>query len=284
MIVCRTLSDFLVWRQESLGTVGFVPTMGALHRGHLSLVECSTSGCSTTVVSIYVNPAQFAPTEDLDSYPRHLEKDLQLLRDYQVDAVLFPSDEDMYPEEFSTHVMEKELSSRLDGASRPTHFQGVTTIVAKLFNIVQPDRAFFGEKDAQQLRVIQKMTADLNFGVKIIPCPTVRESNGLAMSSRNEYLSADLRHRAGIIHQALTEAQTNLRTCRCTAESLKEMINARISEEKAAKIDYISVAGSRTLDECSGTIRQEVLVSVAVFFGATRLIDNFTCSPAEYSG
>ncbi|NQU68273.1 MAG: pantoate--beta-alanine ligase [Candidatus Marinimicrobia bacterium] len=275
MNMITKIDELRKWRNAVSGTVGFVPTMGGLHDGHLSLVKASNDTCDNTVVSIYVNPAQFSPNEDLSNYPRDLQTDIEKLDKYSVDALFFPDDRQMYPNGFSTSVSESQLSSKLEGKSRPTHFAGVTTIVSKLFNLVNPTHAFFGKKDAQQLRVIQKMVTDLNFDINIIPYDIVRETNGLAMSSRNKYLSSEERRRAGILNEALTKARELLGQGERSTEKVKRFISDKILSEPLSKIDYVSIADHMTLDEASDLVQSDVLVSVAIFFAKVRLIDNF---------
>ncbi len=276
-----SISQFREWRKGITESVGFVPTMGALHDGHLSLVEKSRETCSHTVVSIYVNPQQFAPGEDLANYPRPLESDLKKLDSFGIDAVFLPNDDTMYPSDFSTKITEENLSGVLEGNSRPSFFQGVTTVVAKLFNIVKPTHAFFGEKDAQQLVVIKKMVADLNFPIEIIPCTLIRETNGLAMSSRNAYLSEEEKEAAAQIYPALQEGKNLLLSGIDDPQIIRDTISKHISTQPLLKIDYVSVAAADSLAEVTETISGEVLVSVAVFSGKTRLIDNFTYSPSS---
>jgi len=276
MQIIQTIDEFFSWRKKLTGSIGFVPTMGALHQGHLSLVEQSNNICDSTIVSIYVNPAQFSANEDLGSYPRQLQEDLNALSSFQVDAVFIPDDKQMYPSGHSTFVLEENLSSMHEGASRPNHFRGVTTIVAKLFNIVRPTHSFFGEKDAQQLRVISSMARDLNYPIQIVPCETKREPHGLAMSSRNEYLSQEERKRAGIINQSLSDCKKLLGDGVLSAKELRQFLNDRISMESLAKIDYVSISDDQTMQEIEDKISGNILVSVAVFFGSTRLIDNFS--------
>ncbi|MFQ6610826.1 MAG: pantoate--beta-alanine ligase [Fidelibacterota bacterium] len=275
MKLVSDISGLREWRNSVSGSVGFVPTMGALHNGHLSLVESSNRTCKHTVVSIYVNPTQFSPNEDLSKYPRNLQADVKKLQHFNVDVLFFPDDKMMYPDGFSTSVSESQLSSKLEGASRPTHFAGVTTVVTKLFNLVEPTHAFFGKKDAQQFRIIRKIVDDLNFDISIIPCEIVRESHGLAHSSRNDYLSIDERKRAGIIHQALKEAEDILKKGERSSRVIRETIRQRISTDALSKIDYVSVADTHSLEEISGRIEKSILVSVAVYFSNVRLIDNF---------
>ncbi len=252
---------------------GLVPTMGYLHDGHLSLVKRARDENDRTAVSIYVNPTQFAPTEDLDSYPRALERDLQLLEAEGVDLVFAPHDRTMYPPGFQTYVTVGDVSKPLEGASRPTHFRGVTTIVAKLFNIVQPNRAYFGQKDAQQTIVLKQMVRDLDFDVEMIICPIVREPDGLAQSSRNQYLTTEQRAGANVLYRSLMAAQASYEGGQRSAEALRELMHAVIAQEPLAKVGYISVADPGTLAELD-EIDDRGLFSMAVFFGKTRLIDN----------
>ncbi|MCA9919692.1 MAG: pantoate--beta-alanine ligase, partial [Anaerolineales bacterium] len=260
------------WADPSL-TWGFVPTMGYLHAGHLSLVQLSLAGNEKTAVSIYVNPTQFAPTEDLSSYPRNLAGDFALLEEAGVDLVFTPSDAIMYPPGFQTTVSLSQVTQPLEGSSRPTHFAGVATVVAKLFNIVQPTRAYFGQKDAQQTIVLRQLVRDLNFNVEMIVGPTGREADGLAMSSRNKYLSAADRAAAAVLYRALRVAQTAVLNGERSAEVLRELMREMITAVPQARIDYVSAADPRTLAELE-VVESGVLLSTAVFFGQTRLIDN----------
>jgi pantoate--beta-alanine ligase len=252
---------------------GFVPTMGYLHEGHLSLVRLARAASDRVAVSIYVNPAQFAPTEDLASYPRDLERDLALLRGEGVDLVFTPDDETMYPPGFQTTVTVAEVTRPLEGASRPTHFQGVTTVVAKLLNIVAPDRAYFGQKDAQQVVVVKRMVADLNIDVDIVVGPIVREADGLAMSSRNTRLAPEQRAAAPVLHRALSAARAALEAGERDGAALRRQMEAIIAAEPLASLDYVSVADPETLAEL-GAVGDKALLSLAVRFGAVRLIDN----------
>ena len=276
MNVIVTIPEFRDVRANLFGTVGFVPTMGALHRGHMSLVKKSNQLCDFTVVSVFVNPAQFAAGEDLSTYPRTLDSDLKLLSNYNVECVFAPNSETMYDTNFSTFVNENSLSNGLEGLSRPHFFKGVSTIVAKLFNIIQPSHAFFGEKDAQQLRVIQRIVENLNFPIQIIPCPIVREENGLAMSSRNEYLNKEGRSRAGILYSALLETQKQITNGERSVKKIIDRVRKTLHSEPLAKIDYISIVHDKTLIEVQGEVRGDVLVSLAVYFSDIRLIDNIT--------
>jgi pantoate--beta-alanine ligase len=272
----------LAKKWQRAGTcIGFVPTMGYLHAGHLSLVKRARKAVGKNgevVVSIYVNPTQFAPTEDLSKYPRDLKRDLKLLRELNVDIVFTPSDAEMYPKKsknaFSTYVVEEKLSQTMEGAARPTHFRGVTTIVAKLFNIVQPDIAVFGQKDFQQAAIIKRMVADLNFPVKIIVAPTLRERDGLAMSSRNKYLIGDLRRQATVLWRAIQMTQAAVKKSKSISTAkVKEDLKKLIESEPDAKLDYVEFFEPETLLPVS-KITRGTQMALAVFIGKTRLIDN----------
>ena len=258
---------------RSGSTLGLVPTMGALHEGHLSLVRAGKSQCHATAVSIFVNPLQFGPNEDYAKYPRTLERDASLLLELGVDILFAPSAVEMYPAGAATHVEVEALSSRLDGGSRPGHFRGVATVVAKLFEIVRPDYAFFGQKDAAQVAVLRKMVRDLNMDVQLIVCPIVRESDGLALSSRNVYLSADQRKQALVLHRSLVRVTSAVESGENDAARLIDIGKRTIAEEPAARLDYFAVVTPDTLEPIND-VSQGALVAVAAFFGATRLIDN----------
>jgi pantoate--beta-alanine ligase len=273
MQVVKTISEIKTLRQKLSGTVGFVPTMGYLHEGHLALVRQARIENSAVIVSIYVNPTQFGPSEDFGAYPRDLNRDLELLRKEGTDIVFVPSDQEMYPREFGSWVDVEKVTESLEGASRPGHFRGVVTIVAKLFNIVQPTRAYFGQKDVQQVVVIKRMVADLNINMEVVVIPTVRESDGLAMSSRNTYLSSKERQAATILFKALTLAQRLWRRGEKDAEKIRRQMVALIEKEPLARIDYVSIADSRTLEELS-LLDRPAVASLAVRIGKTRLIDN----------
>jgi len=268
------------WRRVG-AKIGFVPTMGYLHAGHLSLVKRARQAVGKNgkvVVSIYVNPTQFAPTEDLAKYPRDLKRDLKLLRELKVDVVFTPSDAEMYPSKsdngFSTYIVEEKLSRTMEGASRPTHFRGVTTVVAKLFNIVLPDVAVFGQKDFQQAAIIKRMVADLNFPVKIIVAPTLRERDGLAMSSRNKYLIGDLRRQATVLWCAIQTAKWIIEKSKSVvAADLKSDLKLLIEIEPNAKLDYVEFFEPETLSPVSKVTRG-TQIALSVFIGKTRLIDN----------
>jgi pantoate--beta-alanine ligase len=253
--------------------IGLVPTMGFLHEGHLSLVRRAKMDCASVVTSIFVNPTQFGPNEDLENYPRDLERDLSLLEQNGVDLVWMPTNEIMYPPEFQTWVTVDELTQRLEGLQRPDHFRGVTTIVLKLFNAVQPEKAYFGQKDAQQSIVIRRMVRDLNLPIEIVVCPTIRESDGLAMSSRNSYLNEEERKAAAVLYRALSKARASFESGEHKAEALRRIMSATLAEEPLAQPQYISVADLDTLVEMEGSIAR-ALLSMAVYIGGTRLIDN----------
>jgi len=273
MQVVGPIFEIRALRQKLSGTVGFVPTMGYLHEGHLALVKQARIENFAVIVSIYVNPAQFGPREDFGAYPRDLNRDLELLRGGGVDIVFVPADDEMYPPGFSSWVDVEKVTERLEGASRPGHFRGVATIVAKLFNIVQPSRAYFGQKDAQQVVVIKRMVADLNMGIEIVVVPTVRESDGLAMSSRNIYLSPKERQAATILFKALTLARKLGRGGEKDAEKIRRQMTALIQKEPLAQIDYVSIADAETLEELN-LIDRPAVASLVVRIGKTRLIDN----------
>lgn len=269
----------LKWRRAGR-RIGFVPTMGYLHDGHLSLARAARKQVGKkgiVIVSIYVNPTQFAPTEDLAKYPRDLKRDLKLCRAAGVDAVFTPHDTDVYPGKaeglYSTYVVEERLSQRMEGDSRPTHFRGVTTVVAKLFNVVLPDVAIFGQKDFQQAAIIRRMTTDLNFPVKIMVAPTRRESDGLAMSSRNKYLAGDLRRQATALWRAIQLAQAAMKKSPVSAAKLKSGMKKLIEKEPDARVDYIEFFAPDTLTP-RHKVNQGDQVALAVYVGKTRLIDN----------
>lgn len=254
--------------------VGFIPTMGALHEGHLSLVRMSKQENDITIVSIYVNPKQFGPSDDLLKYPRDTEGDADKLRKSAVDILFMPADHLIYPAGFSTHVNVEGLSEKLCGAFRPNHFRGVTTIVIKLFNIVQPDRAYLGQKDFQQGVIIERLVKDLDMGIEVISSPTIREADGLAMSSRNAYLSGEERKAAGLIYKTLTEASEAVKSGIIKADDIKHlMLKTFRAEPLISEVQYCSVYDPATLEELD-SIEKDVLLAVALKIGTTRLIDN----------
>ena len=273
MQVVRAIAETRALRQKLSGTVGFVPTMGYLHEGHLALVRWARRENSAVIVSIYVNPAQFGPREDFGAYPRDLDRDLELLQREGTDIVFVPLDEEVYPPGFSSWVDVGKVTEKLEGASRPGHFRGVATIVAKLFNIVQPTRAYFGQKDAQQVVVVKKMVADLNMDLEVVIVPTVRESDGLAMSSRNTYLSPKERQAATILFRALELAQRLRRGGEKDAGEIRRRMAALVQKEPLACVDYVSIADAETLEELN-LLDRPAVASLAVRIGKTRLIDN----------
>jgi pantoate--beta-alanine ligase len=273
MQIVKAIPEIRALRRKLSGTVGFVPTMGYLHEGHLALVKRARAENSIVIVSIYVNPAQFGPREDFGAYPRDLDRDLDLLRREGTDIVFVPSDDEMYPPGFSSWVDVEKVTERLEGASRAGHFRGVATVVAKLFNIVQPTRAYFGQKDGQQVLVIKRMVADLNMGIEIVVVPTLRESDGLAMSSRNIYLSPQERQAATILFKALSLAVRLWRDGEKDAEKIRRQMTAVIQKEPLAQIDYVSIADAQTLEELD-LLDRPAVASLAVRIGKTRLIDN----------
>jgi len=254
-------------------SVGLVPTMGALHAGHLSLVRAARAACDVVVVSIFVNPTQFGPNEDFAKYPRTFEADCAALEREGVELVFAPGAEEMYSRGASTFVDAEGVSGRLDGASRPGHFRGVATVVAKLFHIVQPDRAFFGQKDAAQVAVLRKMVRDLNFGLELVVCPIVREPDGLAMSSRNRYLSTEQRGQALVLRRALGEVERLAGAGVTAAGDLIAAAEAVLAAEPGVRVDYCRVVDPDTLEDVAD-VRGGALVAVAAFVGTTRLIDN----------
>jgi pantoate--beta-alanine ligase len=274
MKIVSTLVDLRTTRLSLDGTVGLVPTMGFLHEGHLSLIRKAKAECENVVVSIFVNPTQFGANEDLSKYPRDLERDLNLIKPLGVDLVWNPTPEIMYPTGYQTWVKVDAMTRPLEGSIRPTHFKGVTTVVAKLFNAVQPQKAYFGQKDAQQAAVIRQMTRDLNIQVEIIVCPTVREADGLAMSSRNKYLEGDERKAAVILFHALNAAKELYEAGERDAEKIRRRMKEMLESESMAKMQYVSCADYDSLEELE-IITGKTLLSMAVVLGKTRLIDNF---------
>lgn len=262
------------WKAKGL-KVGFVPTMGYLHEGHESLIRKASEENDRVVVSIFVNPIQFGPKEDLSTYPRDLARDSKVCERAGADIIFHPENEEMYFEDFSTFVDMNGLTAGLCGKSRPTHFRGVCTVVTKLFNIVAPDRAYFGEKDAQQLAVIKRMVRDLNIDIEIIGCPIIREKDGLAKSSRNTYLSVEERNAATILNKALTLAKEKIQSGERNSKVIIKLIEEILNSEKLARVDYIEVVDSLSMEGVE-RIEKSVLVAIAVFIGKTRLIDNFT--------
>jgi pantoate--beta-alanine ligase len=261
-------------RREQDRTIGLVPTMGALHEGHLSLVREARRMCDIVVVSVFVNPTQFGPDEDYEKYPRDLTKDTALLTDYNVDYIFAPTVDEIYPKGFSTYVNVEGLSEQLEGSARPGHFRGVATVVTILLNTVRPDFAFFGQKDAQQALVIRRLVKDLAFDTEIVILPTVREDSGLAISSRNLYLSAEEQTAASVIHRALTQAKTAYKDGERSASRLADIIRTTIETEPRARLDYVNISDAETLEKLDKLDERPILIAVAVYIGKTRLIDN----------
>jgi pantoate--beta-alanine ligase len=278
MISVVTLDELRQKRRELRGPVGLVPTMGYLHGGHLSLVQRAKEECASVVVSIFVNPTQFGPQEDLAAYPRDLERDQAMLGEAGVDLLWTPTNEVMYPEDAQTWVTVEEITKVLEGAMRPGHFRGVTTVVTKLFNAVQADKAYFGQKDAQQLAVIRQMVRDLQFPVQIVACPTAREKDGLALSSRNTYLNPAERQAAVVLYRALSSARESYLSGEHSADCLRQAMLSILSAEPLAHIQYVSCADRNTLQELEW-VTNGCLLSMAVYIGKTRLIDNFVLEP-----
>jgi pantoate--beta-alanine ligase len=274
MDVFSSLADLRTARLSLNGTVGLVPTMGYLHEGHLSLVSRAKAENQHVIVTIFVNPTQFGANEDLSKYPRDLERDLDLLRPLGVDVVWTPTAEVMYPPGYQTWVEVEALTNPLEGAMRPGHFRGVTTVVAKLFNATQPTKAYFGQKDAQQAAVIRRMAVDLNFPLEVIICPTTREADGLAMSSRNKYLSEAERKAATVLFRSLSAAKDLYENGERDAETLRQKMKEVLASEPLAQMQYVSCADYDTLRELD-VVTGKALLSMAVYFGKTRLIDNF---------
>lgn len=274
MEIATTVEALDTWRRRAPGRLGLIPTMGALHEGHLSLVRCARRECERVAVSIFVNPTQFGDRRDLASYPRTLETDLALLDGERTDVVFTPTEATVYPPGFSTWVIEEALTSRWEGASRPGHFRGVATVVLKLLNLVRPDRAYFGEKDYQQLRVVQRMVHDLNVPTTIVPCPTVRESDGLALSSRNVRLSPPERKAATVLWRALTAVRDTYARGEHEGQALARVAERVIRDEPLARVDYVAIADPFTFEPVTRIAGDGAVCCLAVWIGNVRLIDN----------
>ena len=268
-------------RREQDRTIGLVPTMGALHEGHLSLVREARRMCDFVVVSVFVNPTQFGPTEDYEHYPRDLTKDTALLTDYNVDYIFAPAAEEIYPKDFSTYVNVGGLSKLMEGESRPGHFRGVATVVAILLNTIRPDFAYFGQKDAQQAVIIKRMVRDLAFDTEIVVSPTVREDSGLAISSRNLYLDAEEQQSAAVIHRALKQAKETYKKGERHAARLADVVRSTIETEPRVRVDYVSVVDAETLEKLDKLDERPTLIAVAAYVGKTRLIDNTMLNKAK---
>jgi pantoate--beta-alanine ligase len=270
-------------RREQDKTIGLVPTMGALHQGHLSLVREARQMCDIVVVSVFVNPAQFGPSEDYERYPRDLTKDTALLTDYNVDYIFAPTVEEIYPKSYSTYVTVEGLSDQLEGASRPGHFRGVATVVTVLLNIIRPDFAFFGQKDAQQALIIKRLVRDLAFDTEILVLPTVREDSGLAISSRNAYLNEQEHEAAAVIRRALAKAREVYAEGERNAGKLAEIVRSTIEAEPRARLDYVSISDAETLEKLDKLDERTILIAVAARIGKTRLIDNIVLNVGKKS-
>lgn len=279
MHVVRTVAELRAARREANEPVGFVPTMGYLHEGHLSLVEAARRDCATVVASIFVNPTQFGPNEDFERYPRDEARDLALLEQAGTHIVFIPSVEEIYPDGDATRVQVSGVTAVLEGSARPMHFDGVTTVVARLFNAVQPDRAYFGQKDGQQVLTIERMTRDLLMPIEIVRCATVRDADGLAKSSRNVYLSAEQRAQAPALYAALQAAERAFADGTRDAEQLRRIVRQPVERQALAEIEYVSLADAATLEELEGPVEGAAMLSLAVRFGSTRLIDNVLIGP-----
>lgn len=283
MEIIRTVADMkaraAAWKAEGL-SIGLVPTMGSLHEGHESLMDAARAASDRVVVSVFVNPIQFGPGEDYEAYPRDLERDARICERHGVDVVFHPEVDDMYTPAHNTFVVMETLTDSLCGASRPGHFRGVCTVVTKLFNIVQPHRAFFGQKDAQQLAIIKRMVADLNMNVTVVGCPIVREADGLAKSSRNAYLSAEERQAALVLSRAIFAGKAAVEAGERDAAALKALMGGIIEAEPLARIDYVEVVDGVTMQP-TDAIGAMALVAMAVYIGSTRLIDNFLYEEGE---
>lgn len=271
--VDETRAQIKEWKKQGF-TVGLVPTMGYLHEGHQSLIKKAVDENDKVVVSVFVNPIQFAPNEDLETYPRDLEADKKLCDSTGADLIFHPTPDEMYPDGFSTHIQMDNLTKELCGKTRPTHFGGVCTVVGKLFNIVQPDKAYFGQKDAQQLAIIKRMVRDLNFDLEIVGCPIIREPDGLAKSSRNTYLSTDERKAALILSKSIELGKELVANGERNAQTIIKAMTDKINTEPLARIDYVNVVDALNIEPID-VIQGETLVAIAVYIGKTRLIDNF---------
>lgn len=274
--VDETRAQVKEWKKQGL-TVGLVPTMGFLHEGHQSLIKKAVEENDKVVVSVFVNPIQFAPNEDLETYPRDLEADKKLCESTGADLIFHPTPDEMYPGGFSTHIQMDNLTKELCGKTRPTHFGGVCTVVGKLFNIVKPDKAYFGQKDAQQLAIIKRMVRDLNFDLEVVGCPIIREPDGLAKSSRNTYLSADERKAALILSKSIELGKELVASGEKNAQTIIKAMTDKINTEPLARIDYVNAVDALNIEPID-VIKGETLVAIAVYIGKTRLIDNFIIS------
>ena len=275
MEIIKTADEFVNWRSKQSDSIGFIPTLGALHDGHMSLIKESRKNCKITIVSIFLNPTQFSANEDLDSYPNTRKQDIYNLNCLNVDVLFLPNETEMYQNVCDVNVPSSELFNKLEGKSRPHFFYGVTTIVAKLFNIIQPTHTFFGQKDAQQLIIIKEMIMNMKYPITLVSCPTIRDKNGLALSSRNNYLNDNEQQQSAIIHQSLMKIKEKINQGIFNTNELKNIFKKNIITNRNINIDYISIADMKTLKEVDKIKDQKVLVSAAVFLKNVRLIDNF---------
>ncbi len=282
MVVVESIADLRRERALLADPLGLVPTMGFLHEGHLSLVRRARAECASVAVSIFVNPTQFGPGEDLERYPRDLARDLELLRPIGADLVWTPPAEAVYPPGYQTFITVDHVSRPLEGKARPVHFRGVATVVAKLFNVFGAQRAYFGQKDAQQCVVVRRMARDLDFPLEVVVCPTIREADGLAMSSRNAYLTPSERPAATVLYRALTAAKEAWQRGERDADMLRAILSRTLGSESATFEEYVSIAHPATLDELE-TVEEDALFSLALRLGRTRLIDNFLLQGGEWS-
>ena len=276
MQIIRSVRALQSWRRKQVskkGAMGLVPTMGALHAGHQSLIQRARRSCQTVVVSLFVNPLQFGQKEDLKRYPRSITTDLNLCREMGADVAFLPSRQDIYPKDFQTSVNVLTLTQRWEGEHRPTHFQGVTTVVTKLLNLVRPDLAFFGQKDYQQYLVVRQLSKDLNMETKIVLCPTIRETDGLALSSRNQYLSVQQRQEATTLFKTLRYGKVKIQSGQQTAGAIVREIRKRLASEPTIKIDYVAVCDAETLESVKKT-KEKIVLLGAIRIGRVRLIDN----------
>ena len=280
MKIIKTVDEFLYWRTNQSESLGFVPTLGALHAGHLSLIKQSKAICSITVVSIFLNPLQFSPNEDLGSYPQTLDVDIKNLKKLEIDVLFLPTEKEMFKTVDDVCIQPTELFNKLEGASRPHFFYGVTTIVAKLFNVILPSHAFFGKKDAQQLLIIDQMIVSQNYNIKLVACSTIRNKNGLALSSRNQYLNTEEQQKASVVYSGLMHIKDCLEKGQKNTLLLKNVFYTILKQVPEISIDYISIACANTLNELEHVANRKLLISTAVFFNGVRLIDNFSFHPS----
>ena len=275
MNLFKTAKEFVDWKSKTTSSLGFIPTMGALHEGHLSLIKKSNELCELTVVSIFINPAQFAPHEDFESYPKTLKTDIGSLNKLNVDVLFLPDEKEMYVNVPDVEIAPSNLFEKLEGESRPHFFNGVTKIVSKLFNVIEPSHAFFGKKDAQQVIIIQEMIDKMNYPIELVSCPTIRDKNGLALSSRNQYLSTSELKEASHFSKSLLQVKEAINKGELNSIILKKQFENRLSLYPKLTLDYISIACKKTLSEVD-VVRDDILISAAVFFDDVRLIDNYT--------